>query len=110
MAKRKRPRKPPQARHRKKSKASRHDKRNRLRRANSQRVPTREASVPLTGAMAVTVASMATGRSRSTTRRRNDSGRTWRPPMSITIPHRDQLTVPGFMATAGPRSDTNVVA
>ena len=59
MAKRKRPRKLPQARHRKKSKASRHDKRNRLRRANSQRVPTREASVPLTGAMAVTVASMA---------------------------------------------------
>ena len=59
MAKRKRQRRPPQARHAEKSAPSRHDKRKRLGNANPQRKKTTRAIVPLVGAMASVVASMA---------------------------------------------------
>jgi hypothetical protein len=59
MAKRKRNRKPPQARHGKKSTRSRHDKRKRLDTPNPERRSTQTAKVPLLGLMAVAVGSMA---------------------------------------------------
>lgn len=59
MAKRKRAGRPPQARHGRKSSASRHDKRERLARRNAQRRRTDAASVPLVGAIAMMTASMS---------------------------------------------------
>ncbi|MEO8341778.1 MAG: transposase [Nitrospirota bacterium] len=58
MAQRKRPGKSPQARHGKKSTPSRHDKRDRLARANPQRRRTEAASVPLIGVIASLAAGM----------------------------------------------------
>jgi len=59
MAKRKKQSKRPQAKHKSKSPASRHDKRKRLDTPNPQRKKTAKAKVPLTGAMATLVKSMA---------------------------------------------------
>jgi len=59
MAKRKRPGRPPQARHGKQSNPSRHDKRKRLSRPNSERQRTVAASVPLVGATGKLAASMS---------------------------------------------------
>lgn len=58
MAKRKPSRRPPQARHGKKSRRSQHDKRKRLDRANPDRRRTTEAKVPLVGLAASVAASM----------------------------------------------------
>jgi len=59
MAKRKKQSKRPQAKHKSKSPASRHDKRKRLDTPNPQRKKTAKAKVPLTGSMATFVKSMA---------------------------------------------------
>jgi hypothetical protein len=59
MAKRKRSGRPPQARHGKKSKPSRHDKRKRLDRRNPNRRRTKRAKVPLVGLIAALAAKMA---------------------------------------------------
>jgi hypothetical protein len=58
MAKRKRSGRPPQARHGKKSKPSRHDKRKRLKRRNPNRRRTKRAKVPLVGLIASLAAKM----------------------------------------------------
>ena len=59
MAKRKDSSRRPQAQHKPKSRPSQHDKRKRLGTPNPRRKKTVKAKVPLTGKMAVLVASMA---------------------------------------------------
>jgi hypothetical protein len=59
MAKGKKQSKPPQVQHKSKSRPSQHDKRKRLDTRNLQRRKTVKAKVPLTGKMAILVASMA---------------------------------------------------
>ncbi len=98
MAKRKRSRKPTQARHGKKAKRSQHDKRKRLNQRNQNRRSTRQAQVPLVGGIAKLVAEM---------QRLLDSRSAFRLPiiMAGAMLAKSRRTVSSWFRSAGVRDD-----